>query len=126
MDSWAYCLNIEASEADSLEWNCKSEQGPWRDAVTTPEGHAHPTSVVDLSGSILQRATHAHAVMAMVAAGLELALVPATCMRIHTDNLLFKPLSEPLSVEPEIHLCWNRESESWLVEGFLATVSRFS
>ena len=61
-------------------------------------------------------------VVALVAAGLGLALVPASCMRIHTDNLLFKPLSEPLSVKPEIHLCWNRESESLLVDGFLGTI----
>lgn len=68
--------------------------------------HAH------VAPRFVQRATQTHAVVAMVAAGLGLALVPETCTRIRMENLAFKPLREPPAVGPEVHLCWNRESDS--------------
>lgn len=77
--------------------------------------HAH------VAPRFVQRATQTHAVVAMVAAGLGLALVPETCTRIRMENLAFKPLHEPPAVGPEVHLCWNRESDSPLIGNFVET-----
>ena len=71
-----------------------------------------------------QRATQTHAVVAMVAAGLGLALVPEACTRIRMENLAFRPLREPTAVEPEVHLCWNRQSDSPLIDNFVETAKR--
>jgi DNA-binding transcriptional LysR family regulator len=72
----------------------------------------------------VQRATQTHAVVAMVAAGLGLALVPETCMRIQMENLAFRPLAEPLEIGAEVHLCWNREADSVLKDNFIETAQR--
>lgn len=70
---------------------------------------------------VVQRATQTHAVVALVAAGLGIALVPQTCERIRIENVVFRPLSEPLQGQAEVHLCWNRDSSAPLVENFVAT-----
>lgn len=70
---------------------------------------------------LVQRATQTHAVVALVAAGLGLALVPETCTRISMNNLTFKPLHKPPAAGPEVHLCWNRESDSPLIDNFVET-----
>ncbi|SDM10265.1 transcriptional regulator, LysR family [Oryzisolibacter propanilivorax] len=72
----------------------------------------------------VQRATQTHAIVAMVAAGLGVALVPETCMRIHMENLTFRALAEPLETGAEVHLCWNRETESPLKSHFVETAQR--
>ena len=72
----------------------------------------------------VQRATQTHAVVAMVAAGLGIALVPETCMRIRMDNLAFKPLRDAPAAGAEVHLCWNRESDSPLIGHFVETAKQ--
>ncbi len=67
----------------------------------------------------VQRATQTHAVVALVAAGLGLALVPETCMRICMENLTFRPLAELLDSGAEVHLCWNRSNDASLIANFV-------
>lgn len=70
---------------------------------------------------VVQRATQTHAVVALVAAGLGTALVPQTCERIRIENVVFRPLSDPMPNHAEVHLCWNRDSSAPLIENFVAT-----
>lgn len=70
---------------------------------------------------IVQRATQTHAVVALVAAGLGVALVPQTCERIRIENLVFRPIAEAIETGAEVHLCWNRDSSAPLVQNFVTT-----
>lgn len=72
---------------------------------------------------IAQRATQTQAVVALVAAGLGVALVPQSCERIRIENLVFRHLSPSLDSRAEIHLCWNRDNDAALVANFIATAT---
>lgn len=49
-----------------------------------------------------------------------LALVPETCTRIRMENPRSSLCTNP-AVGPEVHLCWNRESDSPLIGNFVET-----
>lgn len=73
---------------------------------------------------ILQRATQTHAVVALVAAGMGVALVPQACERIRIENLVFRPLQDELHAGAEMHMCWNRDNSPQMVKNFVVTATQ--
>ncbi|MEJ7138793.1 LysR substrate-binding domain-containing protein [Amphibiibacter pelophylacis] len=68
---------------------------------------------------LVQRATQLHAVVALVSAGLGLALVPDASARVQMDRVVFRPLQGEGLPRPELLLCWRRSSTSPLLGHFL-------
>lgn len=69
---------------------------------------------------LVQRATQTHAVVALVSAGLGLAIVPDASARVHMDRVVYRPLHAPRLPRPEVHLCWRRDGATPLVRNLLA------
>ena len=73
---------------------------------------------------VVQRATQTHAVAALVAAGLGVAVVPKACERIQIEDLVFRPISDPRLVRAEVHVCWNSLHDLPLIDQFADTAVR--
>lgn len=68
---------------------------------------------------IVQRATQPHAVVALVGAGLGLAVVPDAAARVHMDRVVYRPLHADALPQPQLHLCWRADAATPLVRHFL-------
>lgn len=68
---------------------------------------------------IVQRATQPHAVVALVGAGLGLAVVPDAAARVHMDRVVYRPLHAEGLPRPQLHLCWRADAATPLVRNFL-------
>ncbi|MCJ2080950.1 LysR substrate-binding domain-containing protein [Methylobacterium sp. J-090] len=60
---------------------------------------------------ILQQLTQIHSILALVRAGLGLALVPAAAERLRFEGIVFRPLHLAQPQPAEIHLAWRKESD---------------
>lgn len=74
----------------------------------------------------VQRATQPHAVVALVSAGLGLAIVPDASVRVHMDRVVYRPLHANKLPRPELHLCWRREGLTPLIRNFVASAREVS
>ncbi|WP_028921285.1 LysR family transcriptional regulator [Pseudonocardia acaciae] len=54
--------------------------------------------------------TQIHTMLALVAAGRGLALVPASATRLHPDGVRFRPLADPPDDPVELYAVWRREA----------------
>lgn len=70
---------------------------------------------------VVQRATQLHSVVALVSAGLGLALVPDASARVHMERVVYRPLRSESLPRPELHLCWRTEDLTPLVGNFIAS-----
>lgn len=70
--------------------------------------------------TLVQRATQTHAVVALVSAGLGVAIVPDASARVHMDRVEYRPLHADRLPRPEQHLCWRRDRSSPILRNFLA------
>lgn len=68
---------------------------------------------------LVQRATQTHAVVALVSAGLGLAVVPDASARVQMDRVVFRVLQAERLPQPEMLLCWRRGNTSPLLGHFL-------
>lgn len=68
---------------------------------------------------VVQHATQPHTVVALVSAGLGLALVPHSSVRVHMDHVTYRPLHARKPPHAEMHLCWKKHTDSPLVKNFL-------
>lgn len=71
--------------------------------------------------ALVQRATQPHAVIALVSAGLGLAIVPDASARVHMDRVVYRPLHASRLPRPELHLCWRRENITPLIRNFMTS-----
>ncbi len=73
-----------------------------------------------VSPKVVQRATQMHVVVALVSAGLGLAVVPDAAARVLVDRVVYRPLRADRLPRPELHLCWRRDDPTPLVCNFVA------
>lgn len=91
---------------------------------TAPYFHGMVDELLKRAGvrpRIVQRATQTHALAALAAAGLGVAVVPQTCERIHIEGLVFRPFSDVGLPRAEIHVCWNSRHDLPLIDRFADT-----
>jgi LysR family transcriptional regulator, benzoate and cis,cis-muconate-responsive activator of ben and cat genes len=68
---------------------------------------------------VVQRATQIHVLVALVSAGLGLAVVPDAAARVLVDGVVYRPLRADHVPRPELHLCWQRAALTPLIGNFL-------
>jgi DNA-binding transcriptional LysR family regulator len=73
-----------------------------------------------VSPVVVQRATQLHVVVALVSAGLGLAVVPDAAARVLVDRVVYRPLRADSLPRPELHACWRRDGVTPLVQHFVA------
>jgi DNA-binding transcriptional LysR family regulator len=60
-----------------------------------------------------QYTTQVHSILALVAAGLGVALVPAAAARLHFEGVVFRPLRKVPATKPvELYIAWRRENDN--------------
>jgi DNA-binding transcriptional LysR family regulator len=76
-----------------------------------------------LSPRVTQQASQTHAVVGLVAAGIGVALVPASAQEIRLRGVTFRPLAER---SPPVGTClaWRRDDASPVLKAFVATARR--
>ncbi|WP_336486746.1 LysR family transcriptional regulator [Methylobacterium nigriterrae] len=72
--------------------------------------------------SIRQQLTQIHSMLALVRAGLGLALVPAAAEHLRFEAVVFRPLVLPEPRPAELYLAWRRDQDDPLLERLRAVV----
>lgn len=80
-------------------------------AVTFHAAGVHPTYV--------QHADQVHTVLALVEAGLGIALVPATAARLHVEGITLRPVRLPIPNPVELHLVWRETNNNPALHTFV-------
>ncbi|MER2265248.1 LysR substrate-binding domain-containing protein [Methylobacterium oxalidis] len=73
--------------------------------------------------SVRQQLTQIHSILALVRAGLGLALVPAAAECLRFEAVAFRPLALPQARPAELFLTWRREQDDPLLGRLLAVVA---
>ncbi len=68
---------------------------------------------------IVQTATQLHTIIALVAAGLGIALVPESAGRINIENFVLRPLALDSPPQAELCLAWNKNDHNPAISSFL-------
>jgi DNA-binding transcriptional LysR family regulator len=63
-----------------------------------------------------------HSILALVRAGLGLALVPASAGSLHYDGVVLRPARISPAKPVELHLAWQEKGDNPVLPGFLAAV----
>jgi DNA-binding transcriptional LysR family regulator len=61
---------------------------------------------------IVQRVNQAHTMLALVGAGLGVALLPESVRSIRMTGVVLRPIRLPASAQPELMLAWHRDNEN--------------
>ena len=72
---------------------------------------------------ILQQLTQIHSILALVRAGLGVALVPAAAERLRFEDVAFRPLHLPAPRPAELHLAWRRDGDDPLIARLIAILA---
>jgi DNA-binding transcriptional LysR family regulator len=83
--------------------------------------HDHVLSLCRHAGftpRVAQEAREASTIVGLVAAGLGVSILPASCERIRVDNVSYVPLADPAAMS-EIHVVRRRDDRSPLVTQFI-------
>lgn len=73
---------------------------------------------------IVQSATQLHTVLALVAAGFGLALVPKAASRIQLEDVVLRPLDVTPTLSAELHLAWNSNDTNPAINSFIELVRK--
>lgn len=73
---------------------------------------------------IVQSATQLHTVLALVAAGFGLALVPKAASRIQLEDVVLRPLDVTPTLFAELHLAWNSNDTNPAISSFIELVRK--
>jgi DNA-binding transcriptional LysR family regulator len=73
---------------------------------------------------IVQSATQLHTILALVAAGFRLALVPKAAGRIQFEDVVLRPLDVTPHPFAELHLAWNPNDTNPAVRSFIELVKK--
>jgi DNA-binding transcriptional LysR family regulator len=73
---------------------------------------------------VAQQAVQMHAIVALVAAGLGVALVPASVRRLGLPGVVYRPLEGSADLSVDLAVVWRRGDPSSVVTRFLDTVRR--
>lgn len=71
---------------------------------------------------VLQQLTQIHSILALVRAGIGLALVPAAAERLRFEGVAFRPLALPRPHPAELMLSWRRDHDNPLVDALRGIV----
>ena len=72
----------------------------------------------------VQHIGHIHSVLALVRAGLGVALVPQAAQNLRFDNVIFRPIDLPQNRYPEIHATWRAENDNPVIRLMLEMLNR--
>ncbi len=72
---------------------------------------------------ILQQLTQIHSILALVRAGLGVALVPAAAERLRFEGVAFRTLQLPVPRPAELRLAWRRDGDDPLIARLVAIVA---
>ena len=68
----------------------------------------------------VQHLSQIHSILALVQAGLGLALVPESAASLHFEGVLLRPVQLPSRCQVELHIAWRRDHHTPLLSSFLA------
>jgi DNA-binding transcriptional LysR family regulator len=72
---------------------------------------------------VVQQLTQIHSILALVRAGLGIALVPAAAERLRLDGVVFRPLALPAARPAELVLAWRRDADDPLIARLVSSLS---
>ncbi|MDQ0035954.1 DNA-binding transcriptional LysR family regulator [Variovorax boronicumulans] len=64
----------------------------------------------------VQTLSHTHSILALVDAGVGVALVPRSAQKLGYAGVRFSPLDETDSFDVEVHLAWRRRGRQGVVD----------
>ena len=73
----------------------------------------------DVRPSYVQHAHQVHTVLALVEAGLGIALVPETAARLRFEGVVFRPVPTPVAEPVELHVAWRGDNDNPALRTFL-------
>ncbi len=74
----------------------------------------------------VQHLSQIHSILALVGAGLGLALVPRSAATLHVERVVLRPIRLVPARPVELHMAWRRNDENALLPGFLAIAGRLA
>jgi DNA-binding transcriptional LysR family regulator len=74
----------------------------------------------------VQHLSQIHSILALVGAGLGLALVPRSAAALHVEHVVLRPIRLTPARPVELHMAWRRDDENPLLPGFLAIARRLA
>lgn len=79
----------------------------------------------NMSPTYVQHVSQIHSILALVSAGLGVALVPETAEALHFENVRFRKLNIP-EVHADLYLIWRKNSENPAVRAFIDVIRKRS
>jgi DNA-binding transcriptional LysR family regulator len=77
----------------------------------------------NLLPTYVQHVSQIHSILALVSAGLGVALVPETAEALHFENVRFRKLKMP-PVHADLYLIWRKNSENPAVQAFVQVIRK--
>jgi len=74
----------------------------------------------------VQHLSQIHSILALVGAGLGLAMVPRSAATLHVEHVVLRPIRLVPARPVELHMAWRRDDENPLLPGFLAVARRLA
>jgi DNA-binding transcriptional LysR family regulator len=72
---------------------------------------------------VAQEAVQMHTIIGLVAAGLGIAIVPASLQNFHRSGVIYRPLQEQ-NPKTGLYLAWRQHDTSPVIKAFLGLVQR--
>jgi DNA-binding transcriptional LysR family regulator len=91
--------------------------------------HNMLTRIFDAAGALpeyVQHVTQIHSMLGLVHAGLAAAIVPASAVQLHLDEVRFRPLVTTPAKPVELHMVWRRDNANPALQSMLALCERFA
>jgi DNA-binding transcriptional LysR family regulator len=80
----------------------------------------------EIQPRIVQQLTQIHAILALVRAGLGIALVPAAAERLRFEGVVFRPLALPAPRPAELLLAWRRAADDPLIARLVSILTELT
>jgi DNA-binding transcriptional LysR family regulator len=74
----------------------------------------------------VQHLSQIHSILALVGAGLGLAMVPGSAATLHVEHVVLRPIRLTPARPVELHMAWRRNDENPLLPGFFTVARRLA
>lgn len=119
-DSLAHKVRLKLNDFDNLPFIMYSTEGAsyFHDLVATIFSRS------GVSPDYVQYVTQIHSILALVSAGLGVAIVPAAAQNLHFEGVTFRPIQTTPEKPVELYLVWRKDNDNPILSQFLELIHR--